>query len=140
MTIVNKEIVAEGFSTGLDIPNISLGVYIESIVKQNVQEHGDSRFLVSFDLKFYCPKHIELIKWTLKTDVSTGRSMTYIQLLTGIRSVASGLRKRGLRTGDSCVVIGTNYIELPLMSLAVWRAGGVQACLGISLQKGIIKY
>ena len=69
-------------------------------------------------------------------DVSTGKSMTYSQLLTGIKSVASGLRKRGLKSGDCCVGIGSNYIELPLMSLAVWRAGGVQACLGISLQKG----
>ena len=53
--------------------------------------------------------------------------MTYTQLLTAMRSVASAIRKRGFKTGDKCVVIRTNFVELPVMSFAVWRAGGVQA-------------
>ena len=51
MTVVDKEIVGEGFSTGLDIPNIALGLYIEDVIKKNVQQHGDSKYLVSFYLK-----------------------------------------------------------------------------------------
>lgn len=63
--------------------------------------------------------------------------MTYAQLIKGMRSVASGLRKRGLQLNDNVVVIGTNFIEIPLMTLGAWRAGGSQACLGINLPIGI---
>lgn len=59
--------------------------------------------------------------------------MTYIQLVNRVRSVASGLRKRGLQLGDNVIVIGSNFMEILLMSLAVWRAGGSQACLGVNL-------
>jgi 4-coumarate--CoA ligase len=62
--------------------------------------------------------------------------MNYRQLFQNIRSVASGLRKRGFKTGDKLIVIGFNFIEIPLMSLAVWRAGGSQACLNVNLPHG----
>jgi 4-coumarate--CoA ligase len=62
--------------------------------------------------------------------------MTYSQLLNNMKLVASGLRQRGLKTGDSLVVIGGNHIEMPLMSMAVWRAGGTLACLSVNLQQG----
>ncbi len=62
--------------------------------------------------------------------------MTYLQLWQSMRSVASGLRKRGFKTGDKLVVIGSNFIEIPLMSMAVWRAGGSQACLSVNLPHG----
>lgn len=57
-------------------------------------------------------------------------------MLNAIRSVASGLRKRGLNSGENVTVIGSNFIEIPLMSMAVWRAGGSQACLGVNLPTG----
>lgn len=62
--------------------------------------------------------------------------MSYSQLMSSLRSVASALRKRGLKTGDNVVLIGCNDIELPLMSMAVWRAGGTQACLSVNLPRG----
>jgi long-subunit acyl-CoA synthetase (AMP-forming) len=62
--------------------------------------------------------------------------MNYHQLFKNMTSVASGLRKRGFETGDNLVVIGFNYVEIPLMSLAVWRAGGSQACLSVNLPHG----
>lgn len=65
--------------------------------------------------------------------------MSYGQLLSSLKSVASALRKRGLKTGDNVVVIGRNDIEVPLMSMAVWRAGGTQACLSVNLQSGKIR-
>ena len=61
--------------------------------------------------------------------------MTYSQLLSNMKLVASGLRQRGLKTGDNLVVISGNHIELPLMSMAVWRAGGTQACLSVNLNQ-----
>ena len=62
--------------------------------------------------------------------------MNYSQLFKSMKLVASALRKRGFNTGDNLVVIGCNYIEIPLMSLAVWRAGGSQACLSVNLTHG----
>jgi long-subunit acyl-CoA synthetase (AMP-forming) len=62
--------------------------------------------------------------------------MTYSHLLSNMKLVASGLRQRGLKTGDNLVVISGNHIELPLMSMAVWRAGGTQACLSVNLPQG----
>lgn len=57
-------------------------------------------------------------------------------MMRRIRSVASGLRKRGLLIGDNVLVISSNCIEVPLMTLGVWRAGGSQACLGVNLPPG----
>jgi acyl-coenzyme A synthetase/AMP-(fatty) acid ligase len=62
--------------------------------------------------------------------------MRYSQLLTGIKSVASALRKRGLATGDNLVIISGNHVELALMSMAAWRAGGTQSCLSVNLPQG----
>lgn len=72
-------------------------------------------------------------------DVCTGKSMKYSQLLTGMKAVASALRKRGLATGDNVVAISGNHIELPLLSMAVWRAGGTQSCLSVNLPQGYHK-
>jgi acyl-CoA synthetase (AMP-forming)/AMP-acid ligase II len=62
--------------------------------------------------------------------------MTYSQLLSKMKSVASGLSKKGLKRGDNLVVICGNHVELPLMSMAVWRAGGTLACLSVNLPQG----
>ncbi len=48
MTIIEKEIVGTGVSTGLDIPNVPLGIFIEDIIKENVKEHGDANYLVAY--------------------------------------------------------------------------------------------
>lgn len=63
--------------------------------------------------------------------------MKYGQMINAIRSVASGLRKRGLQTGDNVVVMGPNLVEFPLMSLGTWRAGGSLACPDHSLPSGM---
>lgn len=62
--------------------------------------------------------------------------MNYSQMVSSMRSIASGLRKRGFQTGDNVVVIGLNFIEIPLMSMGAWRAGGSQACLSVNLPAG----
>lgn len=51
-------------------------------------------------------------------------------MMKSMRSVASGLRKRGFKTGDSLLVtIAPNKIELPLVAFGVQRAGGFQTNL-----------
>ncbi|XP_057377827.1 uncharacterized protein LOC130699600 [Daphnia carinata] len=120
MTIINGELIGEGTlsDANLQHPNVPLGTYLESVIQKNIANYGDGKWL---------------------TDVSTGKSMTYSQLMSSLRSVASALRKRGLKTGDNVVVTGRNDIELPLMSMAVWRAGGNQACLSVNLPRDVIE-
>ncbi|XP_059350203.1 uncharacterized protein LOC130686001 isoform X2 [Daphnia carinata] len=120
MTIVNGELIGEGTprDANLQHPNVPLGTYLETVIQKNIANYGDGKWI---------------------TDVSTGKSMNYSQLISSLRSVASALRKRGLKTGDSVVVIGRNDIELPLMSMAVWRAGGTQACLSVNLPRDAIE-
>nr|CAH0109907.1 unnamed protein product [Daphnia galeata] len=112
MPIIDNELIGEGSSGEFEIPNVPLGIFMETLIQKNADAHGSSKWL---------------------TDISTGKSMNYRQLFQNIRSVASGLRKRGFKTGDKLIVIGFNFIEIPLMSLAVWRAGGSQACLNVNL-------
>ena len=62
--------------------------------------------------------------------------MTYGQMLNAVRSVASALRKRGLRTGDNVAIVGSNHMEIPLMFMGAWRAGGSQMCIEVNLPTG----
>lgn len=66
--------------------------------------------------------------------------MSYSQLKNAMRSVASGLRKRGLEMGDNVMIIGLNFIQIPLMTLGTWRAGGSQACLSVNVPSGTVVY
>ncbi|XP_045026150.1 4-coumarate--CoA ligase 3 isoform X2 [Daphnia magna] len=120
MTIINRELVGEGTPSdpNLQHPHLPLGIYLETVIQKNIANYGDGKWI---------------------TDVSTGKSMSYSQLMSSLRSVASALRKRGLKTGDNVVLIGCNDIELPLMSMAVWRAGGTQACLSVNLPRDAIE-
>lgn len=63
--------------------------------------------------------------------------MNYSNMLNAVRSIASGLRKRGFQTGDSALVLGRNFIEIPLMSLGIWRAGGILASISVALFDGM---
>ncbi len=62
--------------------------------------------------------------------------MRYSQLLAGMKSLASALRKRGLETGDNLVAVSGNHVQLALASMAVWRAGGTLSCLSLNLPQG----
>lgn len=65
--------------------------------------------------------------------MSNGESMSYSQMITNMRLVASGLRKKGCASGDSTLIIASNHTEILLMMLGVWRAGGTIAVLSVSL-------
>ena len=62
--------------------------------------------------------------------------MCYSQLLVNMRNIASSLYKRGFREGDVVVIIASNQIEVALMFLSVWKAGGIVACFTLNLSKG----
>ncbi|XP_046459255.1 4-coumarate--CoA ligase-like isoform X1 [Daphnia pulex] len=119
MPIVDGELTGEGAVDAFDVPDVALGIYIENCIRKNVTQYGDCNWLM---------------------DVSTGKSMKYSQLLTGMKAVASALRKRGLATGDNLVAISGNHIELPLLSMAVWRAGGTQSCLSVNLPQDVMEW
>jgi acyl-CoA synthetase (AMP-forming)/AMP-acid ligase II len=62
--------------------------------------------------------------------------MSYSQLLSNMKIIASSLYKRGFRAGDVVVIIASNRIEVALMLLSVWKAGGVVGCFTLNLSKG----
>ena len=63
--------------------------------------------------------------------------MSYSQLLLNMKKIASSLHKRGFRAGDVVVIIAANQIEVALMLLSVWKAGGSVACFTLNLSKGL---
>lgn len=58
MTIVDKELIGEGSEVELQIPNVPLGIFIENAIQENVQQHGDARWLVSRFIFFHTLLHI----------------------------------------------------------------------------------
>lgn len=71
-----------------------------------------------------------------QTDITTGKSMTYVELATNIRKIASALNRRGLRANQPILVMASNHIELPVFLLGTWRAGGSFAALTINYSSG----
>lgn len=62
--------------------------------------------------------------------------MSYSQLLDAIDRVASALKRRGLKANDVVLVMASNHVETAVFFLSVWRAGGINACLTLSLLPG----
>lgn len=55
----------------------------------------------------------------------TGRTLTYAQLATGMRCMAVGLGKRGMKKGDVFAILLPNLPEFAIAFLGVAMAGGV---------------
>lgn len=130
MPIIDQEVVGETSSVSEQVPDCPLGIFLENVFRKNIAENGDSPWLVSFSSSQRLSWNWSY--WVVKTDVSTGKSMSYIQMVNYMRSVASGLRKRGCNPGDNVVIIDSTHIEIRLMLLGAWRAGGTLSCLSIS--------
>ena len=64
--------------------------------------------------------------------------MTYTEMVDGVTSMASALRKRGLQVGDTVLLMAPNFVEVALTFLGVWKAGGACACLTLNLFAGKI--
>jgi acyl-CoA synthetase (AMP-forming)/AMP-acid ligase II len=73
----------------------------------------------------------------LQTDLTTGKSMKYSELLTNVDRLSAVLRRRGLKPNDVVLIMAANHIELPLFFFAVWNAGGSNACLTLNLLPGV---
>lgn len=75
-----------------------------------------------------------------QTDVSTGKTVLYTELLFQMQQVASWLRKNGFRTEDTVLIVASNHVELAVMLFGVWRAGGSVACLTLNLLPSNVLY
>ena len=68
-----------------------------------------------------------------QTNISTGHSMKYSEIIPTVKSMASALCKKGFQANDVVLIMASNYIEVPLMFYAAWKAGGSAACLTLNL-------
>ena len=62
--------------------------------------------------------------------------MTYSQLVDKMDRVACALKRRGLQSNETVLVIASNYVEVAVFFFGVWAAGGVNACLTLNLLPG----
>ena len=72
----------------------------------------------------------------MKHDASTGKTMMYSEMIRVVTNMASGLKKRGLKTGDAVLLMASNYPELAASIIAVLKAGGACVCLTLNLLTG----
>jgi len=72
-----------------------------------------------------------------KTDLSTGKSMTYGALIESINFIGNALQKRGFRPSDTLFFIANNHLEMAIAYLAVWFIGGCSVSLGVSCFSGL---
>lgn len=47
MTIINKELVGEGALGVFEYPTVPIGIYIDTVFKENFANHGDALWFVS---------------------------------------------------------------------------------------------
>ncbi len=69
-------------------------------------------------------------------DALSGRSLTYDQLAAGVRGVAAGLARRGLRKGDRFAIWAFNCPEYPVAFHGVCAAGGVNTTINLLYTPG----
>ena len=141
MPIVNQELIGDH----VDLPRISLptGQFLVKTIRANLKQRNDQTWMVRTFLSPPCLSHTFVSNSTaletLQTDVSTGKSMLYSQLLENIDRVAAALKRRGLKAGDTFLIMASNHIELPVVFFAVWVAGGTNACLTFNLLSSDIR-
>ena len=72
----------------------------------------------------------------MQHDVSTGKTMTYSEMVSGVTKMASALIKRGLKKGDAVLVMASNYAELAVAIFAIMKTGAYCASLTLNLFSG----
>merc|ERR1712071_200588 len=90
----------------METSNQSIGDYLMETFKSHVTKYGDTQWM---------------------HDVSTGKTMTYSEMVDSVTRLASALRKRGLKVGDSVLMMATNSIEIALSIFSVMKAEGATA-------------
>jgi acyl-coenzyme A synthetase/AMP-(fatty) acid ligase len=68
--------------------------------------------------------------------VSTGSSIKYSQIKSLVDRLSTALHHKGFRRGSSVILMASNFVELPLFTLAVWSLGGCLAALTLNLPPG----
>ena len=59
--------------------------------------------------------------------------MRYSEIIPTVKSIASALCKRGFQPNDVVLIMASNFVQVPLMFYAAWKAGGSAACLTLNL-------
>jgi len=118
MPIIDRELVGKTPFENLKRSNVGISEFLMGRIQNNIIQYGDS-------------------SWT--TDISTGKSKTYSELLSESAKIASALIKRGFKIGDNILLMAPNLVELPITMLGAWRAGGSCACLTLNLLKEDIR-
>ena len=62
--------------------------------------------------------------------------MTYSEMVVSVTRLASALKKRGLKVGDSVLMMASNCIEIALSIFSVMKAGGACVCTTLNLFPG----
>lgn len=53
MPIIDNELIGEGSSGEFEIPNVPLGIFMETLIQKNADAHGSSKWLVCLNLSIY---------------------------------------------------------------------------------------
>jgi hypothetical protein len=113
----------------------SAGHFHRNAIQKNVDELGDGKWQVKDRLSNLLDSNRTCVNCLFNVlDGCVDRQIDNIQSVAQQHEVGGFWDTQ--KTGDNLVVISCNHIELPLMSMAVWRAGGSQACLGVNLPHG----
>jgi acyl-CoA synthetase (AMP-forming)/AMP-acid ligase II len=73
-------------------------------------------------------------------DGPTGRTLSYAQLAAGVRRLAAGLRRRGLRKGNVFAILLPNLPEYATAFLGIAAAGGTVTTLNPLLTADEVRY
>jgi len=111
MPIIDNELIGEGSGETSDL-SVPISELFEQTIQKNIEQYGDSVWM---------------------TNISTGHSMKYSEIIPTVKSMASALCKKGFQANDVVLIMASNYIEVPLMFYAAWKAGGSAACLTLNL-------
>ena len=138
MPIIDNELVAEVY--GAEYPALpnqhAVGRNYREMLRKNLAERGDTPWMVrrSFILLLRIAFDSNFVLF--QTDMTTGKSMTYSQLGENVDRVAAALVRKGLKPGDTVIIMAANHIELAVFFFGTWAAGGVSGCLTLSLLPG----
>lgn len=72
----------------------------------------------------------------MQHDVTTGKVMTYSEMVSNVTKMASALKKRGLKLEDVVLMMASNYIETAVSMFSIMKAGGSCASLTLNLFPG----
>ena len=71
------------------------------------------------------------LPFCLSISASENKSYTFSQLKQYVKHFASGLRKAGIQDGNRLMVFAPDTLNIPLMMLATWAAGGIFVSRGV---------